>query len=62
MGVTEFIDCHLIGHTLHITFSVHYEIQIGPGTIIDGFEILEQIGKGGFSHVHKRIRHTCIQL
>ena len=26
--------------------------EIGPGTVIDGFEILEQIGKGGFSHVH----------
>ena len=36
--------------------------EIGPGTIIDGFEVLEQIGKVGFRHVHKRIRHTCIQL
>ena len=25
---------------------------IGPGSIVDDFEILEQIGKGGFSHVH----------
>lgn len=26
--------------------------QIVPGTVVDDFEILEQIGKGGFSHVH----------
>ena len=46
-------------HTLHGAFSVHYEI--GPVTI-DGFEILEQIGKGGFNYAHKRIRDACIQL
>lgn len=27
-------------------------VTIGPGSVIDDFEILEQIGRGGFSHVH----------